>query len=30
VKSGGEVDITKWLSLLGRRNKALMWLPFSC
>ena len=30
VKSGGEVDITKLLSLLCRCNKALMWLPFSC
>ena len=30
VKSGGEVDITKLLSLLCRGNKALMWLPFSC
>jgi hypothetical protein len=30
VKSGGEVDITKLLSLLCCCNKALMWLPFSC
>jgi hypothetical protein len=30
VKSGGEVDITKLLSLLCRCHKALMWLPFSC
>jgi hypothetical protein len=30
VKSSGEVDITKLLSLLCRCNKALMWLPFSC
>jgi hypothetical protein len=30
VKSGGEVDITKLLSLLCPCHQALSWLPFSC